>query len=310
MPGRELADASRAKTGPSPKPVNRQREKRDTDTVPSLQHDPMARLLSPVGAANSAVMHASLLNRVTASQPSRARSSLLHLQQQRGNRYVQRVVSISRQNNDRSGVAPEVEQGIQRARSGGQNLDRKARAQMESAFGADFSHVRVHTDAQADGLNRLLNARAFTTGQDTFFRRGEYNPGNSMGQELLAHELTHVVQQSNVGVQGKFSVSHPGDASEQEADRVAKAVMQRVHRQPMDEEEEEPIPTMGQGSRMQRQMTEEREEEEGPIQTKLSLSRPLLSHYHQTPFIQRCQGGRLCGPCARGECSHSDQGGM
>jgi hypothetical protein len=157
---------------------------------------------------------------------------------------------------------------------------------MESAFGADFGGVRVHTDAQADGLNRLLNARAFTTGHDIFFRRGEYSPGSSTGRELLAHELTHVVQQGSAGIQGKFSVSRPSDASEQEADRVAKAVMQRVQRQPMDEEEEEE-----------------------PIQTKPSLSRPLISRYRQIPFIQRCQGGQLCGPCARGECSHSAQGG-
>ncbi|HEX8845923.1 MAG TPA: DUF4157 domain-containing protein [Pyrinomonadaceae bacterium] len=67
---------------------------------------------------------------------------------------------------------------------------------MERAFGADFSDVHVHTDAQADGLNRSLEARAFTAGQDLFFRHGEYNPDSSRGQELIAHELTHVMQQS------------------------------------------------------------------------------------------------------------------
>jgi hypothetical protein len=268
MPGRELADASRAKTRPSPKTLNRQREERDTDTVPSLQHDPMARLLSPVGAANSAAIHASLLNRVTASQPSRARSSLLHLQQQRGNRYVQRVVSISRQGNARPEVAPEVEQGIQRARSGGQNLDRKARAQMESAFDADFTNVRVHTNSDADTLNHALGARAFTTGRDIFFRRGEYNPGSSSGRELLAHELTHVVQQSNVGVQGKLSVSQPGDVYEREADEVAKSVMQRVQRQDS-EEEEEPVLSAKRDAGIHRQAEEEREEES--VQTKLAI---------------------------------------
>jgi hypothetical protein len=53
----------------------------------------------------------------------------------------------------------------------------------------------VHTDARSDALNRALEARAFTTGQDIFFRSGEYDPGSAAGQALLAHELAHVVQQ-------------------------------------------------------------------------------------------------------------------
>jgi hypothetical protein len=72
---------------------------------------------------------------------------------------------------------------------------------MEPVFGADFSQVRVHTDTQANTLNRTLSARAFTTGRDIFFRQGEYRPGSSTGQELIAHELTHVVQQGGAGVQ-------------------------------------------------------------------------------------------------------------
>jgi hypothetical protein len=75
---------------------------------------------------------------------------------------------------------------------------------MESSFGADFSGVRVHADAQSDTLNQSLNARAFTTGQDVFFRQGAYSPGSSGGRELLAHELTHVVQQNGDQVQTKL----------------------------------------------------------------------------------------------------------
>jgi hypothetical protein len=66
---------------------------------------------------------------------------------------------------------------------------------MESVFGADFAGVRVHTGTKSDAINRSLNARAFTTGNDIFFRKGEYNPGSTGGKELLAHELTHTVQQ-------------------------------------------------------------------------------------------------------------------
>jgi Domain of unknown function (DUF4157) len=85
---------------------------------------------------------------------------------------------------------------INSARGGGVAIAPNIRQPMEQAFGADFSGVKVHTDGQSDQLNRSIQARAFTTGQDVFFRQGEYNPGSRGGQELLAHELTHVVQQS------------------------------------------------------------------------------------------------------------------
>jgi hypothetical protein len=97
-------------------------------------------------------------------------------------------------------VGPDLESSIHRARSGGQPLSDGVRQPMERAFGADFGGVRVHTGGEADRLNRSLQAQAFTTGQDIFMRRGEYRPGSSEGQRLLAHELAHVVQQ-NEGVQ-------------------------------------------------------------------------------------------------------------
>lgn len=83
------------------------------------------------------------------------------------------------------------------ARAGGRGapIDEAAREPLERGFGADFSQVRVHTGRPADELGRRLNARAFTTGSDIFFRRGEYEPSTSGGQQLLAHELAHVVQQ-------------------------------------------------------------------------------------------------------------------
>jgi uncharacterized protein (TIGR02594 family) len=102
---------------------------------------------------------------------------------------------------DDMAAMPELEASIQQARSGGQPLDENVRKPIEQAFGADFSGVRVHTDSQSDTLNRSLQARAFTTGEDVFFRQGEYNPVSQQGQELLAHELTHVVQQNGDKVQ-------------------------------------------------------------------------------------------------------------
>jgi hypothetical protein len=116
-------------------------------------------------------------------------------------------------------------------------MDHATRNNMEGAFGADFGGVRIHTDARADDLNRALSAKAFTTGQDVFFRSGEYNPGSSSGRELLAHELTHVVQQDGAGVRAKMSVSQPGDPHELEADSMARAVLQREQQGAGDTEE-------------------------------------------------------------------------
>ncbi|MCY6493370.1 eCIS core domain-containing protein [Leptolyngbya sp. GGD] len=93
-------------------------------------------------------------------------------------------------------ATPELAAGIGRSRGGGMPLTETIRKPMEQAFEADFSRVKVHTDARADQLNRSIHARAFTTQQDIFFRQGEYQPGNRSGQELIAHELTHVVQKS------------------------------------------------------------------------------------------------------------------
>ncbi|OUC14347.1 MAG: hypothetical protein B0A82_12740 [Alkalinema sp. CACIAM 70d] len=85
---------------------------------------------------------------------------------------------------------------VNQRRGGGQPLEHDLQRSMEQAMGADFSRVRIHTDAQSDGLNRSIQAQAFTTGQDVFFRGGVYQPGSRSGQEVIAHELTHVMQQN------------------------------------------------------------------------------------------------------------------
>ena len=163
---------------------------------------------------------------MTDGQPLRARQSILHLQRTYGNRYVQRVLDLARQGEGEGEVTPEVESVIERSRGGGQALEMGVRRQMELAFGADFSGVRIHTGGESHSLNRAVNAMAFTTGQDIFFRDGTYNPESSGGKELLAHELTHVVQQSGSGVvQGKLVLGDLNNEYEQEADHTAKSVI-------------------------------------------------------------------------------------
>jgi hypothetical protein len=117
------------------------------------------------------------------------------LQRQEEEELVEAKLDIQRQEN---AVSEDLETQIKSAKGEGQAIDDDAREPMERAFGADFSGVRVHTDSKADALNRQLNAKAFTTGNDIFFRQGEYSPSSGGGQELLAHELTHVVQQEGV----------------------------------------------------------------------------------------------------------------
>ncbi|MFY1636282.1 eCIS core domain-containing protein [Solwaraspora sp. WMMB335] len=94
---------------------------------------------------------------------------------------------------------PAVEQAVRQARGGGRPVPRGVRDRMERATGADFGPVRVHVDTEADQLNLALGAKAFTVGQDVFVRRSEYRPGSAQGDRLLAHELTHTVQQGAVG---------------------------------------------------------------------------------------------------------------
>jgi hypothetical protein len=85
--------------------------------------------------------------------------------------------------------------GIQRQLDTGRPLEDETRSKMESAFGQDFSGVRIHTNERAVNLTDRLHARAFTVGRDIAFGSGEYRPGNLIGDALIAHELAHVVQQ-------------------------------------------------------------------------------------------------------------------
>jgi hypothetical protein len=95
-----------------------------------------------------------------------------------------------------------------RSAGGGNPLDKNTRSEMERGIGADFSQVRVHTGAQASSLNRSISAQAFTRGSDVFFSSGKYNPGSAGGKRLLAHELTHVVQQGGAA-QGAQRKAYP-----------------------------------------------------------------------------------------------------
>ena len=122
-------------------------------------------------------------------------------------------------------------------------------------MGVNLGGVNVHTSPEADELNQQLGAKAFTTGQDIFFRSGAYDPHSSAGQELIAHELTHVVQQGSGAVKSGrgMTVGAPGDVHEQQADATARVV---THAGLQRQEEEEEL--------IQPQIEEEEEEEIQP----------------------------------------------
>jgi hypothetical protein len=86
---------------------------------------------------------------------------------------------------------------INLSKGSGQKLPKSTRVNMESCFGSDLRQVNIHTDNNAIEMNRKLNAQAFTVGNDIFFNEGKFNPETSSGKHLLAHELTHTIQQVN-----------------------------------------------------------------------------------------------------------------
>jgi Domain of unknown function (DUF4157) len=111
--------------------------------------------------------------------------------------------------------------------SSGKPLDATTRTFMESRFGHDFSSVRVHTDVHAAKSAQAVNALAYTVGRDVVFGAGQYAPGTYAGKGLLAHELTHVVQQGMVAQMQTMALEMdtPGDAYEQEAEKVAQELI-------------------------------------------------------------------------------------
>jgi hypothetical protein len=96
-----------------------------------------------------------------------------------------------------SEVNPDFESHIHSLKGGGQPLSENDRAFFEPRFGRDFNSIRVHSDNRAADLSKSINAKAFTLGQDVVFGSSQYSPENITGKRLIAHELTHVIQQNS-----------------------------------------------------------------------------------------------------------------
>jgi Domain of unknown function (DUF4157) len=120
-------------------------------------------------------------------------------------------------------VHPDVQAAIAASRGAGQPLDRQVSEHLEPSLGG-LEDVRIHTGEGAAALARAVSARAFTVGSDIFFGDGEYRPGSSEGQQLIAHEAAHVAQQRGAPDSGPLIVTQPGDAYEREAEAVARGL--------------------------------------------------------------------------------------
>jgi hypothetical protein len=130
------------------------------------------------------------------------------------------AINHSRQDGS-PGVPPIVHEVL---KSPGQPLDADTRAFFEPRFGRDFSNVRVHADAHAAESARSVHALAYTVGQDLVFGRQQYLPQTVAGRRLIAHELTHVVQQGFQRSSSATAVSQKDNGQEREADTIADAI--------------------------------------------------------------------------------------
>ncbi len=241
-------------------------EKRETRRPPAaVPAAPVAEMVPPLPLAATRAKVKAMGEAVATpgygTPPNRARhvATLLALQQTHGNRYVQRLIAAQAR---AQAVTPEREEeiggrpaspapmaggardlaGAIGAEGGrGQPLPDAVRRRVEPVLGASLANVQVHTDTAADGLTRAVEAVAFTTGSDIFFRAGAYDPASPEGLHLLAHEVTHTLQQAAGPVAGTpaaggVAVSDPADRFEQ----AAGAAADRVLAGPLQEEESLP----------------------------------------------------------------------
>ena len=137
------------------------------------------------------------------------------------------TLQLKKMQGDIPEVTPDLESRIRALRGGGQLLTKPIRAFFEPRFGYDFSQVRIHNDPEGAKLARVLNAEAFTYGRDIYFGEGRYNPGTLTGKRLLAHELTHVVQQSTNYIHGKKAKKKPKTGKANRLSKVREEAMDR-----------------------------------------------------------------------------------
>lgn len=192
------------------------------------EHDNAEAEAGQAKAQRSAEPEPGLLFKAAASGRTDAlgHGGMLAMQRSIGNAGLQRITAQRLAGEEKSPVLDVVS-------GGGRPLEDPVRADMEKRLGASFADVRIHDDAAAHDSAKSVNAHAYTTGHNIVFQRGLYDPGSKAGATMLAHELTHVVQQRSGPVDGTpagngVRISDPADRFEREASANAERAMATV----------------------------------------------------------------------------------
>jgi hypothetical protein len=157
-----------------------------------------------------------------------ASDRVLNLQRTLGNQALQRMIGAKNDESQHEAQTQEQDEYPSIDTGAGAPLAEDVRQDMESRFDEGLGEVRIHSDPQSADLAESLNAEAFTSGRDVYFAAGKYAPNTPSGQRLLAHELTHTLQQNSGGPSSRSPVSQPTDAAETEAT----AISERMTTQP------------------------------------------------------------------------------
>ncbi|HEY9610910.1 eCIS core domain-containing protein [Allocoleopsis sp.] len=175
--------------------LQRQAEEKKEETAQTKsQIGPITPLVQRQAAEEKKDEHAQMLQRQAADEKKDEHAQML--QRQAADEKKDETAQAKGTADATPEVAPNLESRIQTMRGGGQPLADSTRTFFESRFGYDFGGVRVHTDSQAAETTSHLNAQAFTIGRNIFFNAGRYEPHTNSGKWLLAHELTHTLQQN------------------------------------------------------------------------------------------------------------------
>ncbi len=191
----------------SPKPVRRQEEEEEAQTMPLV-----ASVTPPI-------------QRQEEEEEELQRMPLAQRQAEPEEKELQKKPAVRAQRIEGNGsfeAGADLERRLASKSGRGRPLPEAIRSEMESRFGAEFNQVRVHTDREAVQMNSEIGAQAFTHGSDVFFGAGKYSPGAAGGKRLLAHELTHVVQQGGASLRTMAGIQR-SQGAKQEAAGISRA---------------------------------------------------------------------------------------
>ncbi len=170
--------------------------------------------------SNKSVVQPKPISDIQRMCPECEKEKMVGVQKKEGPEKKEEEMVQQKTNGTGATASPSLSNQIEHSTGKGNSLPSKTIHEMQSSFGADFSHVNIHTGTDAVQMNKELNAQAFTHGSDIYFNSGKYNPESSGGKQLLAHELTHVVQQQPA-IQSKKIQRTIGDGHDLNATRFS-----------------------------------------------------------------------------------------